>query len=272
VAELDTDTRQFASMDEGTNGSNHLGIDVAEGGRVYLCGDFTTVGSDPVTANYVAIWNGTAWQPMGDGLVMDAANDVPDNILVTRTGEVFVSGDIEQAGGRPANGLAFWNSSIWANFDIEDPDAGLGGFFQATNGDLYMRGGFGGANTLVHTSAITEVENPGTGLTYCQVRFTGPAHMRWLENVSRGAILYLDYEVLDAEQYTFDFDPAINSVRSNFRGEDKTGLLDQSDFGSFALLPGVNEIAAFIMEEVEPGPLLIKFVPQHWSFDAVGAR
>ena len=80
-----------------------------DGTNLYAGGDFTTAGD--VTANYIAMWNGSAWSTLGTGmngtvyaLAWDGTN-------------LYAGGSFTTAGGVAANCIAMWNGSAWSALD-----------------------------------------------------------------------------------------------------------------------------------------------------------
>ena len=76
-------------------------------GNVYVCGDFTSIGST-TNVNRIARWNGTAWNALGTGL--NTIGYTLGNIGNT----VYVVGNFATAGGVTVNGIASWNGTAWS--------------------------------------------------------------------------------------------------------------------------------------------------------------
>ncbi|MGD9690422.1 MAG: hypothetical protein AB7K52_11845 [Phycisphaerales bacterium] len=72
----------------------------------------------------IAQWNGTTWQPLGEGVnftVLDAL------VWNSPSGQVLVAGgNFSTAGGNPANYLAAWNGSTWTQIGggVHQPSGG----------------------------------------------------------------------------------------------------------------------------------------------------
>jgi hypothetical protein len=77
---------------------------------VYAGGAFTSAGA--VTANHVAVWNGSTWAALGSGAANGVDGDVRA-ILVDGT-DVYVGGRFTTAGGLPASAVAKWDGSSWS--------------------------------------------------------------------------------------------------------------------------------------------------------------
>ncbi|MGB6222451.1 choice-of-anchor D domain-containing protein [Haloferula sp.] len=79
-------------------------------GNLYCAGDFTSVNG--ITANRVAMWNGTTWTALGDGL----NNRV--HALALLDGNLYAGGQFTEAGGERAINIAMWNGSEWSPLGI----------------------------------------------------------------------------------------------------------------------------------------------------------
>lgn len=77
------------------------------GGDVYVGGDFSYIGGNPALS-YIARWDGSAWQPLGNRL-----NNAVNAIAVSGS-DVYVGGTFTDAGGNPnADRIARWSGSSW---------------------------------------------------------------------------------------------------------------------------------------------------------------
>jgi len=90
--------------------------------QLVAAGDFSTAGG--VTVNRVALWDGSAWQPIGSG--MNARVDClttwdPDG-AGPLAAQLVAGGGFTTAGGVTVNRVALWDGSAWQSFGI-----GLGG-------------------------------------------------------------------------------------------------------------------------------------------------
>jgi hypothetical protein len=80
------------------------------GGYLYATGVFTN-GGGTTPANFIARWNGTKWEALGNGIgtTMAAARGLA---LAVRGNDLFVGGVFEDAGGGDAGYIARWNDQI----------------------------------------------------------------------------------------------------------------------------------------------------------------
>jgi hypothetical protein len=77
------------------------------GSDVYVGGGFTDAGGNP-NADYIARWDGSAWQALGNGL-----NSWVSALAVSGT-NVYIGGFFTDAGGNPnADYIARWDGSAW---------------------------------------------------------------------------------------------------------------------------------------------------------------
>jgi len=73
--------------------------------HLFVCGFFTTIGGQP--ANYIARWNGTAWQQVGGGM---------NNFVLALSvyhDDLIAGGQFTTAGGIAANRCARWDGVSW---------------------------------------------------------------------------------------------------------------------------------------------------------------
>lgn len=105
-------------------------------GQLYAGGIFTNAGS--ITANNVAVWNGSSWSSLGNG----GANGVNNSVsALAFQGEVlYAGGSFSVAGGVSANGIASWDGASWSALG-----AGCKGGVSCIGifgSDIYVGGGF----------------------------------------------------------------------------------------------------------------------------------
>jgi hypothetical protein len=74
-------------------------------GELIAGGYFTT--ADGVSCNYIARWNGTAWQPLGTGMSSTVLG------LTLYNSELIAGGDFTTAGGVTVNYIARWDATSW---------------------------------------------------------------------------------------------------------------------------------------------------------------
>lgn len=79
-------------------------------GDLIVAGTFDRAGGQPV--NHIARWDGTAFHPLGQGLV-EVGGDAEVRCLAVFNRELYAAGTFDTAGGLPAFGIARWNGSNW---------------------------------------------------------------------------------------------------------------------------------------------------------------
>jgi len=133
-----------------------------DGKKIYIGGDFSVVGK--VLANRVAMWDGTGWRPLGDGL-----NGSVSTLVLDGRGHLYAGGQFTQAGGKPASYIARWDGEEW-----QPLGTGVDGYVSAlaidSCGNLYVGGSFQSAGGIT-TWGITRWDGSnwyplGGGLSY----------------------------------------------------------------------------------------------------------
>jgi hypothetical protein len=128
---------------------------VAPSGDVYVGGNFIAAGGQP--ANFVARWSGTAWSSLGTGPA-NGVYGVVSALVVAPSGNLYVGGNITQAGGQPALRVAKWNGAAWSPLGMGLSQSGspyctVSALALAPNGDLYA----GGDMTIAGTVPVNHV-------------------------------------------------------------------------------------------------------------------
>lgn len=95
---------QVWNLGSGMNG--YVKALAVSGSTLYAGGSFTTAGG--TAANYIALWNGSAWSALGSG--MSGAV----NALAVSGSTLYAGGSFTTAGGFAVNRIAKWNGSAWS--------------------------------------------------------------------------------------------------------------------------------------------------------------
>ena len=234
----------------------------APDGKLYAGGDFTTASGN--TVNRIAIWGGSDWLAMQSGV----DNDV--HSLAWIDGLLWLGGVFANTSSTPALSLprlGIWNGSAFVRSDITLPGSPTVSAIAGQDKDVYIGHGTAGASTL---GTLTVVTNTGTAAAYPILVFTGPGTLKWLENFTDRRRLYFDLEAQAGEEITFDFSPFSKKITSNWR---RAALqpLPGSDFAAFRLLPGANDITAFITGTDGNTELHLRWQITHWSRDGASS-
>jgi glucose/arabinose dehydrogenase len=128
----------WAALGTGTNGPvAKIGID--ETGKVYVGGAFETAGD--ITVNNIALWENNSWKTLTD----TSTNGIGTNNEIRAIGfdsdnKLYVGGNFDSAGNKPAPRIAVWDGSSWSTLG-----SGTSGFVQALYIDsnfIYAGGNF----------------------------------------------------------------------------------------------------------------------------------
>lgn len=108
-------------------------------GDLYAGGTFTQSGS--ATINYIARWDGAAWQPVGGG-----TNGTVSALCVFGN-ELYAGGSFTSAGSTAVNNIAKWDGNAWTDVGggVNYTGAISVSALQVYNGDLYAGGSFDSA-------------------------------------------------------------------------------------------------------------------------------
>ena len=102
-----TDADWMAIAEPGFNGPIHAAV--VGGGNLYVGGGFTAANGG-VLANYIAVWNGSAWSTLGSGM-----NHLVHALVWDGTAQrLYAGGYFTTAGGTPASRIAVWDGSAWS--------------------------------------------------------------------------------------------------------------------------------------------------------------
>lgn len=217
---------------------------------LYAGGQFTTAGGNSV--NYIASWNGTSWSALGSGV-----NGIVYALEVGLDGTLYVGGTFSSAGGISlADKMARWNGSSWAHLDINLPGTPTVYVFFASkstepvtkrNYDLLV--GYSTTGTGYFAGLITAT-NDGTPPVFPKIVFYRSggtsATIETLRNEFTGKELYFNYPILAEETLTIDLAPFAKSITSSFFGSRLDAILSNSDFGTWTLLQGDNDVTSFV--------------------------
>jgi hypothetical protein len=130
------------------NGVNDLVYNIAidSFGNVYAGGNFITTGNG-ITVNRIAMWNGTSWSALGDGMDVGSVQA----LAIDSHNNLYAGGNFSNAGGVWVSGIAKWDGTTWSALDN-----GLAGSVTSlaidSNNNLYVGGYFttttGGVTTV----------------------------------------------------------------------------------------------------------------------------
>ena len=254
---------------------------------LYAAGVFTHSSTRDV--NYISVFDGGAWVPLGN----NDMNDYAVAIKFDSKGTMIVGGHFNKIGTLEVRGLAYWNGSNWLRPDIvfppeysrfiPTPDPAcmpdrtevdsvvINALLLGEEDDLfaggeslsYMPGGYQGPISSDY-SGITRVVNTGSAETIPTIYIKGQGKLRYIENETSMIKVYFDLDILTDEEIFIDF--KAGTIRSTVRGDLSYSILSGSDFNKFCLTPGENKLAVLITDGI--GSLVqIYFTPTHWSVD-----
>jgi len=163
IAKWNMTTNTWSALGTGVDGE--VFAIAVSGNNVYVGGTFGQAGF--VSANRIAVWDGSMWSALGTG-----TNETVRAIAIGNGG-VYAGGEFTEAGGctgavNGCNFIAYWNGASWSALGT-----GMDSYvFALADGGtvVYAGGGFDSAGGVPNTYGIASWDNPfwyalGTGMT-----------------------------------------------------------------------------------------------------------
>ena len=130
------------------------------GSKVYAGGAFTNAGGN-ARADYLAVWNGSAWTNVGTSGASGPLNHWVYGLRAYGSNTI-ASGDFTNAGGvAAADGIAAWNGTRWLSLGSPAP-AGEVYRSMITGRTLYLAGAFTGVAGVAYTRNLAVYGLPTT--------------------------------------------------------------------------------------------------------------
>ncbi len=261
------------ALDEGVGvgGDQVFSLAIGPDGTLFAGGEFIEIKSG-TSANRAASWNGSVWVPLGSG-----TDGTIRRLAVGLDGTLFAGGDFSSAGGITlADRVARWNGYSWAHLDIDLP--GLPTVWAFLVGkrsdpvvkqkyDLFLGFTTTGTGTFAGKTVVNNEGNVSAFPQAVYFRSGGTsAIIETLKNERTGKELLFDYSLLSNETLVIDLTPTKKSITSSFFGSRLDAILPNSDFGTWQLLPGNNDITTFV--PVSGGPVLTAYLLWRDKFDS----
>jgi hypothetical protein len=290
VARYIVATEIFESMGEGFD-DTVFKLKLSPSGVLYAAGAFKHSGTHDV--NYVSMWDGTVWKPLG----ANNMNDWATAIEFDSKGTMIVGGRFNLVGDLSVRSLALWNGSNWLRPDILLPPSykhtisvgtppcpdnteyqypHVNALLVGEEDDILA----GGVNLSVTPSGhqgpiasdhsgITYIINQGSAETNPTIYIKGSGRLRYIENETTRVKIYFDLVIMADEEIFIDFEKG--TILSTIRSDLSDYILSGSDFTQLTLIPGENKLAVFISDGV--GSLVhVYYTPTHWSADITQHR
>lgn len=216
---------------------------ISSGGIVYIAGSFTNQGDS--NGDYIVSWDGQALSSLGPGL-----DGVAHGMAVAPDGNIWVSGEFTYK-------IRIWNGASWTYPDEDSPAVSLYGIATGpqdpvvkSNYDVWIAPV---TNVNVDIAGITTITNTGTAESFPKIIFEATlggntARLFSVRNETTGRKLNFNYLFVDGEKLTIDLSPSEKKIISSFFGAVPDAIFANSDFASFSLAPGANDITCFIAQ------------------------
>lgn len=139
---------KWSKLDYGFN-NQVIALASDQNGNLYAGGTFSTACTIPDCSTYtptqhIAVWNGTAWQSLGTGIIGTSVSALAFDANHNR---MYVGGNFSIAGGVVSPNIAYWDIELGTWIAVPDPE--VGGTINAlaydnVNNLLYAGGNFTG--------------------------------------------------------------------------------------------------------------------------------
>jgi hypothetical protein len=261
----------FTDIASGVNASVNT-LALLPDGRVVAGGAFTTIGG--TTANLVAVYNGTGWQQLGNGLTAGEVTKIAVNNV---TGDIYATGTFTASGNVPLpGGFAKFNGSNWVPSDATNLlSAGNKGALAIRKSDNELAIASDNTSSTLTNGGSNAIVYAGTADVFPQIKFTGPGTLWSITNYTTGkTITFNNYTLKALETVLFTFDQAtgLSFVSSVYGTTVLNKVLSGSDISAFSLVAGqTNYIVPYLTATTGATKVELIYQNTHFSFEAGAA-
>lgn len=221
-----------------TNGSVRSAVQLPNGDIVFG-GTFTLTGTG-LTANFVAIYNGSQILPLGNNILGGQVNSVAYFQGAVYAAGVYVT--VPDAVGRNqvCYGLVVLVGDYWVTPDIFTlfDGTGAGGTFVGTGGGALYASSSASLGAAF-AAAVGAVSYDGTADAYptIMIKATGQSTLFSIVNQVSGAAIYFNNLIIATnETVTIECAPTGLTATSNLYGDVSRFIMGNSDFSGFSLV------------------------------------
>ncbi|MCV6638084.1 hypothetical protein [Candidatus Albibeggiatoa sp. nov. NOAA] len=131
---LQTATAQWQENFALSSLNNEVSAVLHDDNNIYVAGHFTSDGDTQL--NYIAKWNGTNWEALGDGF-----NATVYALTLDIEGNLIASGEFSSSGSKPLSHIAKWDGDSWEALG-DGLDASASTLILDSEGNLIAGGSF----------------------------------------------------------------------------------------------------------------------------------
>lgn len=214
--------------------------------------------------------DGRIWEYRGGSFftILTLVDAVATQMAIGEFGEVYIGGNFSQTVEYgPMYKAARYMNGTWSSLEtnIFGDGSVSSMLFSPKRRALYIAVILNSA-FAPYTPAYNTVTNKGSFGTFPILNLVGHGTLRYIANTATRQAIYLDLEVFSGEEVEIDF--ARGKITSQSRGDLLWTLQPGSELRAMYLLPGENEFAVLMDDEVSP-TCSIRWTPLHWSADAI---
>lgn len=210
--------------------------------NLYIGGRFEQFGN--LTVQNIAGWSGTAPFALGEGLGASVV-DYVYNLSVDSKNNVLAGGDFTKSGSNLnfPDAFAQWNGTTWLpSLSVDVPGASTAGLVSRADDGTLTFGFF--STGAASTSVTTTVNITGTNEAYPVITASGPGTLYEISNFTTGKRMFFNLTLQTGEVVTLDFGRL--TFKSSTRGNIVNEIIPGSNYATWSLVPGQNNIVLYI--------------------------
>lgn len=261
VAQIDTTTNLISALGDGLTDSA-----INRGHSIIVRNDGIAYCSTVQSGNVL----GKIWEYRGGSWfeILSLSDNYALTMDIGEFGELYIGGNFTAS---PQYGalykMAKYTNGAWTNLEGNLFGSGYVRrlLFSKIRGVLYVATDLDAA-FAPYTSAYNMVTNSGSYGVFPILYVLGQATVRYIENLATKQAIYLNLSIFEGEEVEIDF--ARGTIQSYSRGSLLSSLQPGSELRAVYLLPGGNEFAILMDNEVTPS-IQLRWRPSHWSADAI---
>lgn len=211
-------------------------------------------------ATKIAYWDPSEsdWKMMQDGINTDGVANQVYSIVNLRGDGVMVGTDCPTINGLSIlDCVANWNKNAWSAEDVDLPgDSYVSAIFYDQETDRVILGFTTAGTAIVAGSPSADANNAGTADAFPVIKINRSggtsATLVSIRNLTTNQALLFNWEMQDGEEITIDLRGTKKRIDSSITSSQLGKIMPNSNFSTFRLKPGVNDISLYVIGAGDP--------------------